>query len=294
LEYGGLKAIVGHVLEAGSSRWDAGAQVLGVTSNPITDSNAVIVHEHSLLTLTNPGAYPPSMVAHCAITVFIAALAIGSRLLIQPDALGTLRVVIMQNSSEDAIGHSLNALLTLLGVMVVNVSKPITPKTLDDIRSCNVVFTGLPERCDMDVIASVLPKLATLLSWNAPQAGDLNFLTRNLWMVGDILRDTHDILHKFLGHQQKNVTCLHSWPPIDERKQVSPDDFLFDASKEYYLLGGLGSLGIRAAMWMYQVSYVFVFSFFPSLMPVHFIEWRANVGSYVSTWRYFVSDEIQR
>ncbi|KAF8200274.1 polyketide synthase [Pholiota molesta] len=179
-------------------------------------------------------------------------LLIRTRLLIQPDALGTLRVVIMQNSSEDAIGHSLNALLTLLGVMVVNVSKPITPKTLDDIRSCNVVFTGLPERCDMDVIASVLPKLATLLSWNAPQAGDLNFLTRNLWMVGDILRDTHDILHKFLGHQQNNVTCLHSWPPIDERKQVSPDDFLFDASKEYYLLGGLGSLGIRAAMWMYE------------------------------------------
>lgn len=254
-EYGRLKAIVGYVLEAGSTRWDSGAQVLGVTSNPISNSNSVVVHEHSLVAFANSEAYNLSMVSQCAMTVFIAALAIGSRLLIQPDALRSLRVVIMHHGSEDTIGRSLNALLTLLDVVVVNASKPMTPQTLDDIRSCNVVFTGWIEPCDMDIINSVLPESATLLSWSIPQVSVSNLLTRNLWMVGDILHVTIGILHKFLGHQQKVNIYPHSRSPIDEGKtEISTNTSLFDASKEYYLLGGLGSLGMRAAKWMYEVN----------------------------------------
>ncbi|KAF9477477.1 hypothetical protein BDN70DRAFT_994948 [Pholiota conissans] len=253
-EYGGLRAIVGYISDAGSTQWTPGTQVLGIVSNPT--STYVVVHQRSLLALVPPEVHSPAVISHCTMTTFIAALALGSRVLMQPIALKKLRVLIIRNaSSKDLIGQSLRALLMLLGVEVVDSSCSITPKTLYDIRASDVVFAGRLEHCDMDAVRSVLPESAVLFSWSNGEAGNLNFLTRNMWMVGDTLREIYGVLIKFVDHQTqtKDAPCLTLQSPFDEKKtELSTRKSLFDASKEYYLLGGLGSLGIRTAMWMYE------------------------------------------
>ncbi|KJA25964.1 polyketide synthase [Hypholoma sublateritium FD-334 SS-4] len=249
----GHKAVIGYVLDAGTTTWAQGTYVVCTTRDLIANAESVAVHEHSLLEYTHFGSHSPSAISGGAMTVFIAALAIGSRTLARPDALGNLRVSVTRNGPEDEISLSLSALLTLLGITVTTISKPITPEVLSGIRSSDVVLTGWSNPSDIETITSLLPESATFLSWNAPQADVVNLLKRNTWMVGDILHGTRDILHHFLSHQESQTE--DGIAPVESQTKSQPtstSDSLFDASKEYYLIGGIGSLGVRAALWMYE------------------------------------------
>lgn len=254
-ECAGHKAVVGYILDAGTTNWAQGASVVCITRDPFVNARSVTVHEHSLLEYTHFDSHSPSAISHGAMTVFIASLAIGSRTLGHPDVLENLRVSITREGLEDDISMSLNALLTLLGVTVTTISKPITPEVLGDIRSSDVILTGWSDPSDTEIITSLLPESATFLSWNALQADIFNLLKRNTWMVADILHDTYPILHRFLNRQkalteEKNIPLA----PLTNGHSSSTHDSLFDSSKEYYLIGGIGSLGVRAALWMYEVS----------------------------------------
>ncbi|KAJ7622843.1 polyketide synthase [Mycena polygramma] len=233
---GGLQGLVGTVTRSASSQWQVGARVVAVV--PSTRSNFVVVHEGQVAEL--PKTADEHSSASLALLLVFAAL--GLRLDSRPlKSLQQIQVVV-PNAGKFAA--SVVRVLQYLGVKPVLIA-PSLPLILPRLSPGDIIICGLPADS-----ARTIPRIpgVSIFNWEDADQGSKATVAQNPWLVGTTL-STH------LGRALPDVSV--------DGGSITPEQLLpstFDVSRSlaladdkfYVILGGIGSLGLQVAIWMYR------------------------------------------
>jgi len=155
--------------------------------------------------------------------------------------------------TEDGfVSQYLQRLLSKLGAQLSVITNKASVDTLTAISECDAVLCGYSTPEDIQFIKSNLRHDAGLVLWSDPACGLQKSISLNPWLVGDTLRAASGVIPLPMD----SATLTYSRKPADhlDLSQVKVKDALFDSTKAYLLIGGLGSIGPRVAFWMYEVN----------------------------------------
>jgi hypothetical protein len=233
-EEGGLQGLVGTVTRSHSSQWQVGARVVAVV--PSTRSNFVLIHEGQISEV--PENADERSCTNIALLLVFAAL--GLNLDSRPlNSLQQIQVVVLHNSK---FASFVARVLEYLGVTPILII-PSLPLILPRLSSGDIIMCGLPA-ASADTIPQ--PEGVSVFNWNDRA---LPAVARNPWLVSTAL-------NAHLTRALRKVS-LDSDPLTPE--QLLPSHFEVSRSlaladdKFYLVVGGIGSLGLQIAVWLYRV-----------------------------------------
>ena len=228
-----------------------GLPVVGITTRSM--SSHIQVHRDAVVELksedgsdTNSSFSMPPLIAST-----ILALAVGPRALSRPERLRGSSILI--HDADGELGAQIYNLCTDLG-LEASLIRGLRTDELEPsyLRKPDFILSGTRERTDAAMLRTLLAAgRGRLLFWNDPEGGLADIVTRDPWTVGDALQASLDY------HERRNTAPISPVHP----SQLIPKDAttasmatsLFDPHKSYLLIGGIGSLGLYTALWMYQV-----------------------------------------
>ncbi|KAJ7885730.1 polyketide synthase [Mycena olivaceomarginata] len=232
-EEGGLQGLVGTVTRSHSSQWQVGARVVAVV--PSARSNFVLIHEGQISEVPE-NADERSCTSIALLLVFAAlGLNLDSRPL---NSLQQIQVVVLHNSK---FASFVARVLEYLGVTPILII-PSLPLILPRLSSGDIIMCGLPA-ASADTIPQ--PEGVSVFNWNDRA---LPAVARNPWLVSTAL-------NAHLTRALRKVS-LDSDPLTPE--QLLPSQFEVSRSlaladdKFYLVVGGIGSLGLQIAIWLYR------------------------------------------
>ncbi|KAJ7046113.1 polyketide synthase [Mycena alexandri] len=232
---GGLQGVVGTVARTGSSRWQVGKRVVAITPSAL--SNFVLVHDGCIAEIPEMADERGS--ASVALPLIFAGL--GLRLNSRPlESLQNVQVVVV---GTGRIASSVTRVLEHLGIKSVLVA-PSLPLILPRLSPGDIIMGGLPAAS-----GRTLPRLpgVSFFNWDHIEQGALDAVIQNPWFVGSTLSAN-------LPRVLQDVGVLNSFTPeqlVSPSSDVAQSLALAD-NKFYLILGGIGSLGLRIAIWMYR------------------------------------------
>ncbi|KAF9047970.1 hypothetical protein BDP27DRAFT_1434385 [Rhodocollybia butyracea] len=238
----GLWGVVGVVSQATSSSL-LGRRVVGVsTAKP--QGAQVQVHEGCLTEL--PVALDAHSMAHAASVAVVCGLALGVHVLNDSSRFNS-RIILTH--SDTRIGRIANALLKTLGFSssLKLLNSDITPSDLFELnlQCSDIILTGLPKSDQM--LESYLPCGTNVVHWGYADH-NLVSLKRDPYLARDILK----VLAKSWPEASFILDLARGESVSKGVSTVPAAKRIFDAKKAYLLIGGVGSFGPFAALWMYQ------------------------------------------
>lgn len=238
---GNIRGFVGRIY-APTGDLIKGQLVMGVTIAQHL-SNRVSVSASSLARLSEDQLVNATNIAGTALGLAIVAMALG----IRPRK---PKSVLLANSS-DVTGPSVRWFLSLLGVKVVEVKSDVAADLAHAANQVNAVLSGSQDVLEAQVFASTHQRV---FFWNHPQTGLAAILRDDPTSIGEALTYAIQSLagRWFVNHIGMDIQTI---PLPSQGTLVSSPAHLFDPHKAYLLIGGIGGLGIRVALWMYQVSH---------------------------------------
>jgi hypothetical protein len=110
-----------------------------------------------------------------------------------------------------------------------------------------MILCGLPPAS-----TRVIPNIngVSLFNWNDPTHGALSAVAQNPWFVGSTLK-TH--LASALAKVSVKTEGFIPERQLPSDLKLSPS-IAFRHDKFYLIVGGIGSLGLQIAIWMYRVG----------------------------------------
>ena len=234
----GLQGVVGMISRAASSKWTVGTRVVTIAQSVL--SNFVVVQEDQVAELPedcNDGAS-----ANLALPLLFMALAL--RLDLRPlESLREIQVIILQTGE---IANEIVRMLQHIGLAPLLVS-PSLPLTLPRLSPGDIIMYGLP-----DVSARAIPSVTGVLlfNWQDATHGALCAVAQNPWFVCTTFK-AH--MSSFLRKVTVNIGSLTPEQQLPSDFEVS-SSITFKRDKSYLIVGGIGSLGLQIAIWMYRVS----------------------------------------
>ncbi|KAF8149650.1 polyketide synthase [Mycena galopus ATCC 62051] len=215
-EEGGLQGLVGTVVRSRSSQWPVSARVVAVV--PSTCSNLVLVHAGQLAEV------PDADERNIAVK-----------------SLKQLQVVVL-HAGEFA--SAVRRVLEHLGVKPL-LTAPSLPLSLPRLCPGDIIMCGLPAES-----ARTIPRIrgVSTFNWNDTDHGALAAVDENPWLVGTVM-ETHLTRVAAVNVNYESLTPEQFLPPILD---VSRSLCLADDKFFYLIIGGIGSLGLNLAIWMYR------------------------------------------
>ena len=220
--------------------------VIGITAKPI--SSHVQAHKGSIVELRS-GLASPAMPPLIASTIL--ALALSPLAFAQPERIETAQVLIHDPQGE--LGQEIRDICTSLGLEAILIGglgrAELAPSYL---KKPDFILSSSRERRDLTILRSLLaPDLGQMLPWNDPEEGVAGITTKQPWILGDALRASLEYHHTHGTPHASLSRPLQFLPP--DISTASSSVNLFDSHKSYLLVGGIGSLGLYMALWMYKV-----------------------------------------
>ncbi|KAJ7583475.1 hypothetical protein C8J56DRAFT_1055239 [Mycena floridula] len=238
-----LYAIWGEVLNSQSSSWVEGQQVIGISEGPLSSHHLGFAGNFTELPSTaNETALLPKLGG-----IIVALLGIGVESLCRPQRLQGNRVLV--TNTDEVIGRTLATFLTLLGIQVQEMAGELSISDLEDIQSADLIFSG--SIGTQRHLVSRVAKKARIIHWHDEERGIRALIHSKTWTIFDKL----PTLIRF--YWTTFASMISSETPQDPRDLIPPNSVvlrhrLFDPSAVYLLVGGIGSLGIHTALWMYN------------------------------------------
>lgn len=180
----------------------------------------------------------------------IVVLAVGTQAFADPQRVRGLSILIVE---EDVMLRSqIKAVCTRLGLNVTALASLSEVEV--QVASLYVkpafIISGISDNGVVRFLRSILPPRGRLFLWNHPEEGIPSLATHDPWALGDALRQG---IKAEADHGQKTRYV----PPLetfgDPPALVARPQGVFDPHRTYLLLGGIGSVGLHLALWMYQV-----------------------------------------
>ncbi|KAJ7808958.1 polyketide synthase [Mycena olivaceomarginata] len=223
-EEGGLQGLVGTVTRSHSSQWQVGARVVAVGQISEVPENA---DERSCT----------------SIALLLVFAALGLNLDSRPlSSLQQIQVVVLHNSK---FASFVARVLEYLGVTPILIA-PSLPLILPRLSPGDIIMCGLPAT-SADTIPQ--PEGVSVFNWNDRA---LPAVARNPWLVSTAL-NAH--LTRALCKVSLDSDPLTPEQLLPSHFEVSRSLALVD-DKFYLVVGGIGSLGLQIAIWLYRVQRV--------------------------------------
>lgn len=220
---------------------------VGITSHPL--GTYVVAHGCSVIEL--PGDTALDIAGQRMLAGVVAVLGIGYAKFAHPERMEDWRVLVTY--SDTSMGETICGLYEDRGIKVVRLRSQADvsearaalswrPRFLVSAREGEVSF-------DVDALIHRLQSKMVFL-WDDPNTGIGRILEEDPWAIRDALAMTFASSTPYSG-------TTRMAPPIHFLAEVPADvpsfSALFDSTKVYILIGGIGGLGIYIARWMYAV-----------------------------------------
>ncbi|KAK0190671.1 hypothetical protein F5146DRAFT_1194907 [Armillaria mellea] len=234
---GNVRGLYGKIVDAGDTQWCTHSYVTAVVCGHL--SNFAIVHTGQILAprwKDQLGALVPT---------FIASSFLDSGSLKDCRRFQNRRaVLLLGNDDRSGLSERLGQVLEFFGISTI-VAVDGVPQLLGLIKPGDFVLSNYNE--DRKSTRSICDFVgASLYLWDDPVNGILEEIRRNPWKVSDtfdVLRDTNFPPSVLWGSSQT---------PSDLVTARAIKSCLFCEDVFYLLHGGIGSLGLQMALWMYQ------------------------------------------
>ena len=225
---------------------DSSVPVIGITTKTI--SSHIEAHKGSIVEFVSNSALaiiPP------LVPSTILALALTPPAFSQPERLKGARILI--HDPQGDVGVHLRDICTNLSLnatLIGSLEKAdLAPSYLN---KPHFILSGSREKKDVTILRSLLPSgRGRMLLWNDAEEGVAGITAKEPWVVGDALRASlkyHDTRGTPSAPFARPSYLLPS-----QASTASLSINLFDSHKSYVLIGGIGSLGLYMALWMYKV-----------------------------------------
>jgi hypothetical protein len=238
---GGLRGFLGSIANGKATGWVKGTRVVGITSASARETD--LVHEGQLIPLDEEE--DGTNFATLALPMLFISLTVGLDAIRNPKRLASQKVLVTDDKSPFV--QSLLRLTEALGIHPLSITPQISVDTLSILQSGDIVISGYSDEEDRDVMRSVIPRSSTTFFWNDSRGNAALRVEQNPWSVSDSLTELRKVLH----------TCARNGFYDLRKNTLAPPEvqsrLLFDNKKAYLLIGGIGSLGIHIALWMYKV-----------------------------------------
>ncbi|KAJ7751452.1 putative polyketide synthase [Mycena metata] len=239
---GRSRGFSGVISDAGTTSWTPGSLVVGVAVSDLI-SNHFVVHEAQIVAAPDGAA---DYLAVCAVPLVLLALVLGPESLRTPDRLRGRRFLV--TNVDEQTGQCLAALLSALGSKVEKCTGESTDIPLSTIQDSDVIFSGYTSAEDIQVVESAMDSCASVVWWNGPSLG--HQIQTNPWVVNDVLSALHHLdFSSMVGLTAPTPDAhlaLTALSPLALRTPV------FKHNRSYLLIGGVGSLGLSIALWIYE------------------------------------------
>lgn len=241
----GFSAVAGDIFSTKSSSWTEGQRVLGISTSPL--SNFCVGHAGTFVKSSN--AIAEATLLPFLGGIVVAILGFGMESLRRPERLEGKRVAV--TNSDEAIGRFLVQFLDLVGLEVHQVPNDLSIHHLELVQSCHFTFSGFIG--EQRQLLSRVSEASRTIYWQDENSGLPALMRSENWTI-------FDDVTAFIGIHEATLTSMASLGDIrepssliDPQKSVDRHG-LFDPSEVYMLIGGIGSLGLHIALWMYTVS----------------------------------------
>ena len=220
------------------------SSVVGISVGPI--ASHVIAHKASLtkadLATFKNELGPPILAAT------IVALTVDPRVFEDPTYLRGVRAIIVEEDAE--LLFQMQQVCASLGMDVIAAST----LTSADLKLCyekkpQFILSGTQDTATSTVLRKILAPRGHLMLWNHPTEGFLPIAASEPWNVGYALKRAAAYKGKPSATYCSPTSLLPELPVSVSRSQD-----LFDPENAYLLVGGIGSLGLHMALWMYEVG----------------------------------------
>lgn len=237
---GELQGVVGTVHRAGSSQWSVGARVVAVAET--SASNFVVVHEGQVAEA--PKGIEDDAAAALALPLVLAAFAVQAS---GPSETSPESQVIVLDTGS--LSQDVTQALQVLGYKPLLIPSSL-PVTLPPLSAGDVIAFGLSAASTRALQPALSgAKGVRLFNWDDATRGALSSLLQNPSFAGNVLRK---YFKKGLSAASKKLTTQPSAAALPKSFSVSPY-VTFKDDAFYLIVGGIGSLGLNTAIWMYEV-----------------------------------------
>ncbi|KAJ7439068.1 putative polyketide synthase [Mycena galericulata] len=241
---GCLQGFSGVISDPGATSWTPESLVVGVVDSDLI-SNHFVVHEAQIVATPDGAA---DQFAVCAVPLVILALTLGPEYLRTPDRLRG-RKFLVTNAAEQ-IGRCLAALLSRLGSDLEIFAGESIDIPLSTIQGSDVIFSGYSSAEDIQVVESAMNPGASVMWWNGPALA--REMRRNPWVVTDVLSALHHLDVTTIVDLGLASPTPDAYLALTCSSRLVLRTPVFKSDRSYLLIGGVGSLGLTIAWWMYQ------------------------------------------
>ena len=239
LQDGKLWGFVGHLTECNTP-------VVGIHCGPV--ANVITAHSSSIVPL--PDSTPNDVFGPSALALAISVIALEPSCFENPHFIAG---PVLITHADTTLGQQLVAICTKRGLKVSTLSKRADgyDKSLFDSVPFSVIISGYQKPEEVDILSRALSANGRLFLWNDQKTGLPSILLKQPWLIGNAIR----LALQVLGSDG----CHGSLTRLDDMINIKPGELvpsrtrLFDRQKVYMLVGGMGSLGLQIAQWLYQV-----------------------------------------
>ncbi|EJD00213.1 polyketide synthase [Fomitiporia mediterranea MF3/22] len=233
-----LRGIVGRVAKGERE----GSKVMGIVpSHPI--SNYVVLHEGRFNYIDDGTVASPEL----ALGAFAAFVSLGASTLARPSRLKGKTVLVTNASSS--VGRGLRHVLTVLDIKH-NLVGEISETLKESLMPYDIIVSGATRKAEIQLLTSMASG-SSLVFWNNAGCGLQAVYDREVWAVQDSLELVRHMTRRDYALETgvSPTGVLSSEVDLD---RVTVFWRLFDPEKTYVLIGGIGSLGMTIAVWMYR------------------------------------------
>ncbi|KAH9942788.1 ketoacyl-synt-domain-containing protein [Amylocystis lapponica] len=215
-------------------------------------SNAVVVHKGSLLFTDLPLVDDTPPVGLCVLAFAIAVLAVGTASFAHPERLRKTTVLVTH--SDTYLGRQIVDLYKLVGLDVLTL--PAQPSLADLQRLFsnrpNVIVSGSQDASEIRILDDLVSQRGKVFLWDHSERGFANVISTDPWAVGDALQCAYRSYAGLAAGPLERFV-----PPLDlldatKKGTMTVASEMFSPEASYLLVGGIGSLGLQIALWMYK------------------------------------------
>lgn len=246
--YFGVRALKAVVCEPGSKEWPAGSEVLGIQEAG-NISNTYVAHHSELINCSSVG-----LNVNLVLPIIVVQLGLGPDYLSYPSRRKHNRVVI---ADDTGISTELKAVLDTFGIETVLLGSNFTLETMNLLQKSDFILLGLNSPEAVRKISSLNVSGTPLYSWNDRATGAQSILQRDAWSKGSTINSAIQLFNQSLASKNLEVDAPLKIADIEKSASAVQGSLLSD-EKTYLIVGGIGSLGLQIAYWMYTASAIYL------------------------------------
>ncbi|KIY47770.1 hypothetical protein FISHEDRAFT_44661, partial [Fistulina hepatica ATCC 64428] len=241
----GLAGVVGRVIRVGPhTSLQVDAIVYAIVSVP-TEGVLVVIHEGQAVDASKLGLHFPVALI---LPLFVCAAALGILSLLHPERFDSKSVVIVNDFEHGRVMGDVITILKRIDWNVQQIDAAVSEAGLQALGSADFVISGTTLPSDEEILRGCTQRGCRIFFCTSRHHGLPYLIECHSWTVFDALTALADPLAPVISSIKAiEGTSCHN----DVHATPADDRLLFPQNETFLLIGGLGSLGIQIACWLY-------------------------------------------